>query len=443
MITISDEELTRIETNLGYHFVFPEHLQKEINDFYACFTPGSFSQGAIDLIRYKKSHFIMRLFKTLDALTSSQGDKEKIYKMMEGNDALLQAFFDKFKLIAALEIATDDPIFSYLTANATLFLLHGIMVDCNASQNAEQAPAEYNKFDVWFKECVSSIMPKFPLPRRSRAEQFDFFPANKNILENSDNFIGRFADPEITSANYERFQDVTHEFPYNYEEKKHYEKAVLHMAQDIKQAENLSPLADNFPSSSPENRNSYYGQFLPYILEETRANIRQTYDVLLKGLEGALQTHKAGANRFEIEINNPQGWLDEDSGLMMYNAVTKKLPPLEHGFFMEVILLVPPTATQVRDITKNIVIAKQGRKKWKKEDGGFTKEIPLKLTALSNTIKGEQFSSHEPKWTAYWLAGLVSQARMYEACITQPTPSFIPDIITGGLQPWPIRRPSC
>jgi superfamily I DNA and/or RNA helicase len=167
----------------------------------------------------------------------------------------------------------------------------------------------------------------------------------------------------------------------------------------------------------------YYQNFLPLILEETRAILAQGLDAESKNKIQSFEVTIVNLNCIARNPNNPAN-LELEGSLPKNTDVGRACIVLKLTYFG-----IGNRSTSILSLADI------------KENNLISAKIILTSSNNSYTSFISNFKKRNPtaftkgsKWTACILGSVLSQMRMYEACYDPPEPSFIQEVITGQLQ---------
>ncbi len=154
--------------------------------------------------------------------------------------------------------------------------------------------------------------------------------------------------------------------------------------------------------------NQYYQNFLPFILEEARSVIANGLERVNKYSQLQQKKHSSlsDAREFELSLKN-KAKLPKNEGNPMFLHFNGKIPiDIEHGNSMNVLLL---ETTEIPAPIRFIILVTE------KSD---TSELFAKVIIdSSGYYEYRQCFAKGSKWKAHYLGSIISEQRMYDACL--------------------------
>ncbi len=229
-------------------------------------------------------------------------------------------------------------------------------------------------------------------------------------------------------------------------------RAVLGLpSEGLETTPNLTPIQGRIIEG---DMSEYYRQFLPYILEEVRAEICAQRNLIAKKGRLPFLVNLKSASKFIDEDDDSTPRLLGDDGLteiqLTFWAERGDLPKLDHGFFNEAVLIVTTSLHQRMnqrrlekqdDTTLDGILAiATAKPNYDDDDRNKRKKIDIVLTLPKQDYQ-ERIASvlqeSSGKLWLHWLCGLTPSERMYEVCVSMPSVVFQRQFLQAELLPWP------
>ncbi len=180
------------------------------------------------------------------------------------------------------------------------------------------------------------------------------------------------------------------------------------------------------PNSEPIVEH-YYNNFIPLILEETRAiianGLTQVNEYMVQASrKGKKTSHLSEAKPFKLVLKKQANYpYNEGNPLSM--TFTGTIPDkIEHGKSMNVLLLR----------TKNISLEKQFIAL--ASENADSSELFVKIVIPSSDYCAyQECFSQDREWQAHYLGSVISEQRMYDACLTATNNPCIQQIARGRI----------
>ncbi len=214
--------------------------------------------------------------------------------------------------------------------------------------------------------------------------------------------------------------------------------SVLKLATELTQPLSLVPIRGCLTEGT--DTSEYFQQYIPYIREELRAAMEARLTLISKKyLRPFAATLQEGYKK------------DNDSALVRISACTRELPKLDHGFYLEaVLILLAPSASAARHrngrgsapqqqrehLAGVLAIASLDRQRDEDDDADNQEDH------LSLVLPKQEYDKHRGAWQKqgleiHWLVGLIPASRMYQVCRDMPKVGFEQQFIYGKLPAWP------
>jgi flagellar biosynthesis GTPase FlhF len=221
-----------------------------------------------------------------------------------------------------------------------------------------------------------------------------------------------------------------------------FNEAVLALASDgLHTPKTLLPLRGKIPDG--EDSSEYFRQFIPYILEETRAEIDAQFKTIAK----------KNFQPFPINIKSTQD-RTKDTVTLKCTVKSKDVPKLDHGFYREAVLVVTeeqrnrgknnhPHAPQ-NSLDGFIAIASLQKNLQEEDDEKENRQLELELVFPKEDwqkLVDSRPNSLFGQLNIHWLAGLIPASRQYDVCLKMPVASFQHQFVRAELLAWPEQPP--
>ncbi len=421
----SDQSLIILQKDLNYHFsdisnlkwhliryVF-EHFSNDIaslpfqEDIKKYDFPSFSSVDFLLTLDERKKAFFTAVNNAMIKLDNFQAENDRNYMLlgMNINHSIFLAIADSFNIdeFGCEKLMPDAANFEMLLSHKVLYIFNAIF------QDAEQHQIDLT---LWVTETI------LPLCDCSYNDVLEPVKLPENPLVVAQQYLLNTLGISRESIKPEE-KKVIFDLPPP-EKIESFESKILNLKlSEINSQIFLEKLAPQFDDPAKEVRD-YYKQFLPYIIEESRAAIAEQLKLI---------SNNRGIRPFNITFaSKPKAKSDE---IIDCSFWLKHLPTLDHPFNMEV-LLIQKTGGKKKHSPEIMVVATKAYTD-KKAQKTF-----LKLKMLSRDIEnnGDLFSE-QSQWTARWLSGVVSHARMYEVCMIMPRVKFLNQFVSGKLPNWP------
>lgn len=416
MLSLQLTKLQDLEARLNYVFTDISELNAHLTSYCYYFLPQILENHAYDeiqsrnprpliselCVRKKKYNRLLYQVVTNLSVKLNDADRAIIYKKMSQGDKTLLLFSEYFSLNNLSLLKEEHPLYSMLSINLALFILNAIFCD-------SQTKKEFNLVD-W-------LMPVLEPIYKESIQGLEF--------ETTRNF------GQVFYADFE-FKDAEKSREYNIEEyRETFESQILNFSlSNIKQPLPLQKIEPAFDIDDPDGTKKYFNQFIPCILESTRAEIESQYVFLKK---------QDRPSFFKIKLSQTLPVEDTDATLIQlaFETETKYLPRLDHAFTMEALVLEQYFigGHQAKKGYELLAIANLHHVDYKKQ----ITHLRIKILKKVMEEKPELFKPGVT-WKAFWLAGLMSQSRMYDACLFKCNVPFLQQIVTGRLTEWPTVK---
>ncbi len=414
MVKIQLAQLQDLEKRLNYIFTDINHLKNHLTSYCHYFSSEEFSfsdevdetslrdsKRLFSELCARKEEYNRVLYQSISTLGDNLNDTDRgmIYKKMLKGDKTLILFFEHFSLNELCLFPEDHPLYNMLSINLALFVF-----------NAMSHDAQIKKFDL-----IAWLIPVIVSVYIESIEDMQL-ETTRNMGETF------FADREFRRA--EKARECDSEYLIQ-----NFESQILSFSLDkIKQPLKLQKIESAFDINDSDGTTKYFKQFIPCILESARAEIESEYMNLKKQDRPVF---------FKIQLlkkTSPSEESDESMVEFSYEIKTKDLPKIDHTFSMEVLLLQQyfTGSYQAQRAHELLAIASVHHIDSEKQIA----HLRIKILKTDTKVKPELFKA-DVTWKAFWLAGLTSYSRMYDACLFKCDVPFLQQIITGRLPEWP------
>jgi hypothetical protein len=216
-----------------------------------------------------------------------------------------------------------------------------------------------------------------------------------------------------------------------------FNEAVLALAgEGLHTPKTLLPLRGKIPEG--EDTSEYFRQFIPYILEETRAEIyAQLKTIARKNFQP-----------FPVKVKSTQD-RTRDTVTLKCAVESKSIPKLDHGFYQEAVLVVTEEQQNRRrsshqqtptNLDGFIAIASLKRNIQEEEDEKENRQLEIELILPKedlNKLADPRSRALQAQLNIHWLSGLIPASRQYDVCLKMPVSSFQHQFIRAALPQWP------
>ena len=204
----------------------------------------------------------------------------------------------------------------------------------------------------------------------------------------------------------------------------------------------LEPLRTHLDEG--EESGLYFQQFIPYIVEEVRADISEQLKTIVK---------KKPRPFLVVFENNEEKEADLNNQYIQLTGYTTELPRLDHGFYSEAVLIVTENISQEKKWRREkngteennnfdgILAIASARAEYDDDADGYQErrdKITLKLPKKDYQKYITQWRKQNYRIYVHHLCGLIPSSRMYQVCSQMPKVDFESQFIYGQFNHWPV-----